>query len=114
LYDYFYEEVLPEAIRCGMPVDEFWHGDMRLLKSYQMAYYRNISYSSWLQGYYNFEAYSKALSNSNRSKKTDPVAQYSQWRDPMADLNKPKITKENLEEEFRKEQIRQNDWLFKR
>ena len=93
---------------------QFWHGDMRLLDVYQKAYMRNISYNAWLQGAYNFEAFSKATMNANRAKKSDPIQQYEQWVDPMEKYSKPKITKDNLEEEFRKQQIEQNDWLFNR
>lgn len=66
-----------------------------------------------MQGAYNFEAQSKAISNGNRAKKSDPVHQYEQWKDPF-EKAKPKITKENLETEFRKEQVAQQAWLFNR
>lgn len=98
-----------------MPLHEFWHGDIRLLEVYQKAYYRNISYSAWLQGAYNFEAYSKANHNLNRAKKSDPVEEYSKWKDPFERFKpKPIITKENLEYEFRKQQVEQQAWLFNR
>ena len=42
---------------------QFWHGDMRLLEVYQKAYYRNTSYSAWLQGQYNQVAYGVVMSN---------------------------------------------------
>jgi hypothetical protein len=94
-----------------MTESQFWHGDMRLLEVYQKAYFRNVSYTAWLQGAYNFEAQSKAISNGNRAKKSDPVLQYDQWKDPF-EKAKPKITQENLEYEFRKQQAEQNAWLF--
>ncbi len=93
---------------------QFWHGDMRLLSVYQKAYFRDKSYTAWVNGAYVFEANSKAISNGNRTKKSDKVNQYSEWTDPMAKFSKPKITKDNLEYEFRKQQADQQAWLFNR
>ena len=92
---------------------QFWHGDMRLLEVYQKAYYRNTSYNAWLQGQYNQVAYGVVLSNAF-AKKGSKQAEYPQWKDPFEKFNKPKITKENLEYEFRKQQLMQQAWLFNR
>lgn len=94
-----------------MTYDEFWHGDMRLLKVYQIAYYRDKSYNAWLQGQYNHVAYSVVMSNAFAKKGQKP-AEYPQWKDPFEKFNKPKITKDNLEYEFRKQQAEQQSWLF--
>ena len=93
-----------------MPIDEFWHGDLRLLEAYQKAYTRDKSYTAWLNGAYIFEASNKAVSNGNRTKKSDPVEQYADWKDPIPKKKKI-ITQENLEEEFRNEQFNQNAWI---
>lgn len=93
-----------------MPLNEFWHGDLRLLEAYQKAYIRDKSYTAWLNGARIFEANSKVSANANRTKKTDKVEQYDDWRDPIS-TKKKKITEENLESEFRKEQFGQNSWL---
>lgn len=93
-----------------MPLDEFWHGDLRLLEAYQKAYIRDKSYTAWLNGAYIFEANSKVSHNANRAKKSDKVEEYSQWKDPIAKKKKI-ITRENLEVEFRKEQFGLNAWL---
>lgn len=95
-----------------MPLDEFWHGDMRLFDCYQKAYLRDKSYTAWLNGAYIFEANSKAICNGNRTKRTDPVETYDDWKDPMERFDKTRITIENVEEEFRKQQVEQNAWLF--
>lgn len=92
---------------------QFWHGDMRLLEVYQKAYMRNTSYKAWLQGQYNTIAHGIVMSNAF-AKKGTKQAQYPQWEDPCKKYNKLKITKENLEYEFRKQQAEQNDWLFNR
>lgn len=92
---------------------QFWHGDMRLLEVYQKAYYRDRSYNAWLQGQYNQVAYTVVMSNAF-AKKGSKQAEYPQWKDPFEKFNKPKITKDNLEEEFRKQQSMQQAWLFNR
>lgn len=94
-----------------MPLDEFWHGDMRLLSVYQKAYIRDKSYTAWINGAFTFEANSKAIINGNRTKKTDPVEQYGEWKDPVEKTKKSNITRENAEEEFRNLQAEQNAWL---
>ena len=93
-----------------MPLNEFWHGDVRLLDAYQKAYMRDKSYTAWLNGVYIFEADSKVSANANRTKRTDKVEQYGDWKDPIPKKKKT-ITKENLEGEFRKVQFDQNAWL---
>lgn len=93
-----------------MSLDEFWHGDMRLLDIYQKAYFRNVSYSAWAQGQYTFVAFSTAMANAF-AKKGTPPKQYPAWVDPIEKLQKPKITKDNIEQEFRKSQAQQNGWL---
>lgn len=94
-----------------MPLEEFWHGDLRLFEAYQKAYIRDKSYTAWINGAYVFEATSKATSNGNRSKKSDPIEQYADWKDPVQTTKKTNITQDNLEEEFRSSQANQNAWL---
>lgn len=81
-----------------------------MLKARQIAYQRDKSYTAWINGLYTFEANSKVSHNANRTKKSDKVEEYSQWKDPVQKKKKI-ITKENLEQEFRKEQFGQNSWL---
>ena len=88
---------------------------MRLLEVYERAYYRDRSYTAWLNGAMCFEAQSKAISNGNRSKKSDPVLEYSDWTDPWEKLRpKKQVTAEQLETKFREQQIAQQNWLFGR
>ena len=100
--------MLPLAVQYGMPLNEFWYGDVRLLGVYQKAYMRDKSYTAWLNGAYIFEANSKAIANGNRVKRSDPVQNYENWKDPIP---KPKMAKERIEEKFRKSQANQNLWL---
>lgn len=96
-----------------MSHNEFWYGDMRLLEGCQRAYMRDKSYTAWLQGQYNSVAYGIVMANAF-AKKGAKTAEYPQWVDPMAKYDKPIITKENVEYEFRKQQAEQNAWLFNR
>ena len=93
-----------------MTPEQFWYGDVRLLKVYRTAYIRNKHYTAWVEGFYNFEAHSKAISNGNRAKQSDPVQQYSQWKDPLEKEYVPKISKESREKKFRQSQASQNAW----
>lgn len=98
-----------------MPLDEFWYGDMRLFEAYQKAYYRDKSFSAWINGQYVFEGLNKAIYNGfGRQKKSDKVEEYMPWKDPMERFEKPKIAKENVEEEYRKQMASQMGWLFNR
>ena len=92
-----------------MPLEEFWHGDLRLLEVYQKAYIRDKSYTAWLNGARIFEANSKVSANANRTKRSDKVEQYDEWKDPIK--SKYELDKENLEIEFRNSQVEQNAWL---
>lgn len=96
-----------------MPLEEFWHGDMRLLECYQKAYLRNVSYTAWLNGQYNYAAFSTVIGNAF-AKKGTKAQKYPSWSDPIEKVEKEKkknITKDNLEYEFRKEQAKQQQWL---
>ena len=94
-----------------MPLNEFWHGDLRLLQAYQKAYRRDKSYTAWINGVYVFEAANKAVVNGNRAKRSDPIQQYENWKDPVETKQEITITRENLEVEFRQSQVNQNAWL---
>ena len=69
-----------------MPIKEFWYGDTRLLKAYQIAYYRSISHNAWLQGQYAYVAFATTMANAfSKSGK----AEYPKWKDPMEKYTKP-------------------------
>ena len=91
-----------------MPLHEFWHGDIRLLKAYRTAYLRDKSYTAWLIGAHTFEANSKAVANGNRTKRSDPVQQYADWKDPIERINKSK----QKTEDFGIKQHKQNMWFY--
>ena len=97
-----------------MPLNEFWYGDMRLFDCYQKAYLADKSYSAWYNGAYVFEAVSKAIHNGFGRKKGEKGQDYDQWKNPLAKLHKRKLSKEELEIEFRESQYQQNCWLFRK
>lgn len=50
---------LPFYLSIGMPADEFWNGDVELVKSYRKAYElkrKQMNERLWLQGMYFYEA----------------------------------------------------------
>lgn len=104
--------MLPLAKQYGMSLNEFWYGDMRLLDVYQKAYMRDVSYRSWVNGNYTTVAHSIALSNAF-AKKGQKQQEYPKWQDPIEKIGikQDKITKDNLEQKFREQQIAQQDWL---
>ena len=59
-------------------------------------------------------AVEKGARNALATKKKDIDRKWSDWVDPFEKLDKPKVTRENLEEAFRQQQIEQNNWLFHR
>jgi hypothetical protein len=110
-YQYLYDEVVPLAIQYGMPLDEFWHGDLRLLEAYQKAYVRNVSYVAWRQAEYNRFAMEIGAKNAMATKDSQRIKDWMEWKDPVQTKSKTIITQENLESEFRKSQFDQNAWL---
>lgn len=52
------------AIQCGMSEQDFWYGDVYLLDAYIKAYFNNVKYTAWLNGYYSYIANLTATANS--------------------------------------------------
>lgn len=58
-----------------MPLEEFWHGDPWLVKTYREAYElkkRDQNEVLWLQGLYIYDAFAVVLSNAFADKGTTP------------------------------------------
>lgn len=93
-----------------MTEHEFWHGDMRSLSAHRKAFIKRMHYLSWICGGSNKLAFELALGTA--FSKTKTVTKYPEFVDPIERARKrPKITKDNLEIEFRKQQARQQMWL---
>lgn len=103
-----YNEVLPLAIQYGLSEKDFWHGDMRLLEVYQKAYFRDKSYTAWINGYQNFIAQICALSRLGAKSKKD-WAEYPKYEEPFNE--KSHISEKISEHKAKEEQLRQNAWF---
>ena len=75
-----------------MSPNEFWYGDVRLFRSYQVAYYQKADYEAWLKGQYDLAAFSVVMANAF-SNKGSQKAEYPKWKDPMEKYAKPKRNK---------------------
>ena len=97
-----------------MPLDEFWHGDMRLMECYRIAYERKTHYTNWLNGLRMFEAISKAIYNGFNRKQGQNAEQYSDFKDPCErKVEKPIITEENIDEIHRQQQLEGQMFLMR-
>lgn len=94
-----------------MTDEQFWYGDIRILQAKQIAYFRNISYTAWKQGDFARIATEIGAKNALITKQSDHIDKWIEWDDPIKKMEKPQITKENLEQEFRQSQASQNAWL---
>lgn len=77
-----------------MSFTQFWEEDVWLVKAYKKAErLRNQKKSEemWLQGYYNFNAFSTALSNLNFGKKNKKLNEYI--KEPIRLLPMTKVEK---------------------
>jgi hypothetical protein len=96
-----------------MTPEQFWHGDMVLLEIYQKAYYTDKSYTTWQQGQYTFIATTIALNNMWAKDKSKRI-EYPKWESPnLVQERKEPISKDNLEIKYRKENLKQHNWLNK-
>ena len=94
-----------------MSYNEFWYGDIELLNVYQKAYYRDRSYTAWLNGQFTSIAFGIVMSNAF-AKKGAKKAEYPKWVDPMEKFERKKLSEEDLEIKFRQQQYDQQSWLF--
>lgn len=94
-----------------MPLNEFWYGDMRLLDGYQKAYLRDKHYTAWLNGSFERIAVEIGAKNALVTKKKNRINDWVPYEDMVPKITKPKVTKENLETEFRKQQCQQTAWI---
>ena len=95
-----------------MPLDEFWHGDLRLLEAYQKAYMRNVSYNAWFNGMYVRLAVETGAKNALATKKSERINDWVEYVDPIKENPFENITKETAEEIYREQQAKMNAWLF--
>lgn len=78
-YTQLFEELFPQFLAIGMSAEEFWHGSSFLAYQYIEAYRIRLEEDNrraWLQGWYNFQAMSTALSNLHFDGKKHKANQY--------------------------------------
>lgn len=90
-----------------MTPEQFWYDDTRLLNVYEKAYYRNITYTSWVQGNYEMIAFEKGARNALATKTKDIDRTWVDYIDPIEKLKKSKPKKQD-----RAEQRSQESWVF--
>ena len=79
--------MLPRAIQYGMPMHEFWHGDIDLIYAYEKAYYNHLYQSAYIHGAYNNSAFTIAYGNAwSKNKKID-YGKEIPMRDLIQELN---------------------------
>ena len=107
-YKYIYDEVLPLAFQYGQPLDEFWHGDLRLLEARQKAYIRDVCFRAWKQADYNRMAVEIGAKNAMATKQSNRIQSWIDFTDPIK-----KIIKENKKpQDYAVEQHNQNVWFY--
>ena len=77
LFDYnnLYNDLLKNAIKYGMSINEFWHSEnYKIYFLYEEAYFEKLHEEKHTQGLYNFIAFNTVIGNAFRDKKEDPIA----------------------------------------
>lgn len=88
---------------CGVPCDEFWDGDYTRFKFYVEAHKMAVEERNremWLQGLYNLDAFSVALSKALDKHSTAKYLEEPIRVTPMNDIEKKQEAKK-IEEKFR-------------
>ena len=94
-----------------MSVEQFWHEDPKLFEVYEKAYYRNLSYTAWLNGKYIFMSVQLGVSNCLVDKESK-MQDYIDYKDPFPQ-KEDKVTKDNVEEKHRNLMVQEAEWLNK-
>lgn len=101
-----FEKFFPYYLSIGMTFTQFWEEDSLLVKAFRKAEElsrQKKSEEMWLQGFYNFNAFSTALSNLNFGKKKKKPNKYME--NPIRLLPLTELEKEAKAEEERKKVI---------
>lgn len=88
----------------GMTFDQYWYGDVRMTKAFVEAdrlRQARMNNEAWLQGMYFFHAMSSALSNSHRTKKSDPISEYPSQPYDIFPKHETRKEREDREEQER-------------
>lgn len=90
---------------------EFWHCDPKLYQAYQKQYFDRLSCESYIQGSYNFIAFSRALCNFGIQIGFAKGKLQSYLEKPMNLYGKPKKTKQEVQREYERGRNYQMNWV---
>ena len=90
-----------------MTPEQFWYDDARLFNVYEKAYYRNITYTAWVQGHYTMFATERGARNALASKQSEIDRNWVEYIDPVE-----KKTKQKPKKHDREEQRNQENWVL--
>ena len=91
-----------------MPLNEFWHGDLRLLEAYRKAYIRVVCFRAWKQADYDRIAMEIGAKNAMATKKSEHIDRWIDFEDPIKKIEKANAKPNDLSVE----QHNQNMWFL--
>ena len=72
-YNTIYDDLLKNAIKYGMSINEFWRSEnYKIYFLYEEAYYERLHEEKHTQGLYNFIAFNTVIGNAFRDNKKQP------------------------------------------
>lgn len=110
-----FKSSFPYFLSIGMDFAQYWYGDSWLTQAYYEANKYKTQRGSeemWLQGYYNFQAFSTALSNLNFGKKHRKANEY--LKEPLRVIPLTEEEQKTKEETERKKVIEYFNRLAKK
>jgi hypothetical protein len=90
-----------------MTPEQFWYDDTRLIRAYEKAYYRDVTFKAWVNGNYDMIATEKGARNALVTKKSDIDRTWVEYTDPIEKKAKQKPKKQD-----REEQRNQENWVL--
>lgn len=106
-------ECLPMYLAMGMTTEEYFHGDIELVKAYRKAHDIKLSMQnqmSWLQGRYIYDALVEVAPYFNSLKPRKPMA-YTEEPYPITQADKAQKEKKNQELENAKAVEYMANWM---
>lgn len=90
-----------------MTPEQFWYDDIRLIQSYEIKYYSDVTYRAWVQGNYDMIAVEKGARNALTTKKEHIDRKWVDYNDPIE-----RILNKMSEEDNKREQRNQENWFY--
>ena len=90
-----------------MTVEQYWHGDPKLLEAYYKTYLEGLHQDAHIYGYYQFIAVSTALSNAFREKGKKAIP----YLEKPIEIFKERKTKAQVQSDNRRAFKHQASWV---